>query len=68
MPVPGPAAEASAGVASSITGFAHDFASALAHLSDGQNNDGETAVAHGLVLEKNHPVGRLVRRGRTANA
>ena len=68
MPVPGSAGEASAGEASSITTFAHGSASASAHLSDRQNRDGETAVAHGLVLEKNHAVGRFVRRGHTANA
>jgi hypothetical protein len=68
MPVPGSAAEASAGGASSITAFARGPPQASANLSDRQNRDGETAVDHSLFLEKNHPVGRLVGRGRTANA
>ena len=68
MPVPGSAGEASAGEASSITTCSHGSASASAHVLDRQNREGETAVAHGLVLEKNHAVGRFVRRGRTANA
>ena len=71
MPVPGSAAEASVGEASSITTFAHALMVPRRHrriCRIDKNRDGETAVAHGLVLEKNHAAGRFIRGGRTANA